>query len=353
MPWNQGGFNNNNNQPSNYQWNPENNNNNQPQPPASYPFNNPGNSSQPTENNNQPTENNNQPIENAGNTNQANSIEDDYMKKLNVVNTCPEEVRNKQAGKEYPTPQKITYHSTTTETDRQMNVVLPLDYSEDKKYPVLYYLHGIMGDEDSMLDEGAGAIAIQTNLLNEGKAKDMIIVFPNEYAPAPGTEVPADFTPEYFSGYDNFLNELVNDIMPYMEEHYSIATGKDNTALCGFSMGGRNTLYIGYKRSDLFGYIGAFSPAPGVTPGDDTSGHHPGLFTEEEFRSDNPPFVTLISCGTNDSAVGEFPKSYHEILTKNNQQHIWFEIPGADHDNNAISAGYYNFIQTAFGALAD
>ena len=139
--------------------------------------------------------------------------------------------------------------------------------------------------------------------------------------------------------------------MPYVEQNYSVLTGKENTGLCGFSMGGRNSLYIGYKRPDLFGYVGAFSPAPGVTPGDDFSGHHPGLFQESEFRTDVPPFVTLVSCGTNDSVVGTFPKSYHEILTTNGQEHIWFEVPGADHDDKAIAAGLYNYLSTAFGVL--
>lgn len=55
--------------------------------------------------------------------------------------------------------------------------------------------------------------------------------------------------------------------MPYIESHYSVKTGKDNTAIMGFSMGGRESLYISMKRPDLFGYVGAVCPAPGVSPG--------------------------------------------------------------------------------------
>eukprot|EP00833_Pecoramyces_ruminatium_P017054 jgi/Orpsp1_1/1191086/evm.model.d7180000083394.1 len=277
-------------------------------------------------------------------------VPSDYMSKLQVVNVCPADARTKQSNVNYPSAQKISYFSTTTNSERKMNIILPVNYNENKKYPVLYYLHGIMGDEDSMLDETA--IALPTNLFNSGKAKEMIIVLPNEYAPAPGTEVEPSFTQEFFDGYDNFINDLVNDIMPYMEQHYSILTGKENTAVCGFSMGGRNSLYIGYSRPDLFGYVGAFSPAPGLVPGHDTfSGDHKGLFQESELRADDPPFVTLISCGTNDNVVFEFPKSYHEILTRNNQEHIWFEVPGADHDTDAIAAGFYNFVSATFDAL--
>ena len=280
---------------------------------------------------------------------EASPVSSDYMSKLQILNSCPMEARTKQDGVKYPTSEKITYHSNTTGTDRQMNIILPVDYDGTKKYPVVYYLHGIFGNEDSMLDETA--IALPVNLYNEGKAKEAIFVLPNTYAPPPGKEVVPDFNQDYFDGYDNFINELIDDIMPYVEQNYSVLTGKENTGLCGFSMGGRNSLYIGYKRPDLFGYVGAFSPAPGVTPGDDFSGHHPGLFQESEFRTDVPPFVTLVSCGTNDSVVGTFPKSYHEILTTNGQEHIWFEVPGADHDDKAIAAGLYNYLSTAFGVL--
>nr|UOO00982.1 feruloyl esterase [Pecoramyces sp. F1] len=281
-----------------------------------------------------------------------NTAVSEYMSKLVVKDYCPADVSSPQEGVEYPTAEKITYYSNTTANERKMNVILPVGYTESKKYPVLYFLHGIMGDEDTMLLTGPDTIAIPTNLINSGLAKEMIIVLPNQYAPAPGTEIPPALTQEYFDGYDNFINELVNDIMPYIESNYSVATGRENTAVAGFSMGGRNSLYIGYKRSDLFGYVGAFSPAPGVVPGDDFSGHHPGLFkVESEFRTDYPPIVTLISGGTKDSIVGVFPKSYHDILTTNEQDHIWVEVPEADHDGTALDSGYYNFIQTAFGAL--
>jgi len=159
------------------------------------------------------------------------------MSKLKVINSCPSDALSKQEGVEYPTPKKISYHSKVTNSDRNFNILLPAGYSEANKYPVLYFLHGIMGNEDSMLDPGMGSITIPANLVKEGKAKEMIIVLPNEYAPEGGIEVPADYNQAYFDGYDNFINELTGSIMPYIEEHYSVATGRENTAICGFSMG--------------------------------------------------------------------------------------------------------------------
>jgi len=277
----------------------------------------------------------------------------DYMQKLEITNLCPAEALTPQEGIEYPTAQKVTYYSQYAEKEKQMNVILPVGYTEEKKYPVLYLLHGFMGDEDTLLQSNVGVDTIPAYLHSLGKAKEMIVVLPDEYTPPPGKEVEPDLTSkEYTAGYDTFINDLVESIMPYMEEHYSIATGKENTAIGGFSMGGRNSLYIGIKRPDLFGYVGGFAPAPGIVPADDWTGHHDGLITEEEFGYENKaPYVTLINVGTVDSAVGSFPKEYHELLERHGNRNIYFEVPGANHDDTAVAAGFYNFVQTAFGAL--
>lgn len=277
-----------------------------------------------------------------------------YMNKMKPVTDCPSSASDRQAGVSYSSAVKKTYFSSTTQTTRSCNVILPANYSPSKKYPVVYYLHGIFGNEDSMLGNGNGTIEIPANLAKEGKAKEMIIVCPDIYAPAPGKSVTPALNQAYFDGYDNFINDLTNDLMPFIEQNYSVATGRENTGVCGFSMGGRTALYIGYAKPELFGYVGAFSPAPGVTPGTDYSGYHKGLFTEDGFRIQNPavrPYVTLICSGTNDSVVGTFPKSYHEILTRNSQPHVWVEVSGADHDARAIRTGFYNFVSSAFGVL--
>jgi len=274
-----------------------------------------------------------------------------YMDKIHIDNICPEEMLVRRDDVTYPDYFKVHYYSTTTETERPMNIILPVGYDESKKYPVLYYLHGIMTDEDTMMEEPLGTIAISSNLLHEHKSKEMIIVVPNQYAPAPGTEVEPVLDQSYYDGYDNFINDLVNDIMPYMEEHYSIATGRENTAICGFSMGGRNALYIGYVRSDLFGWVGAFSPAPGITEATDMMSYHKGLLQPEELVAKYPPIVTMLSCGTSDTVVGTFPKEYHELLEQNKQEHVWYEIPEANHDLTAITTGLYNFIASVFGIL--
>jgi glucuronoarabinoxylan endo-1,4-beta-xylanase len=176
------------------------------------------------------------------------------------------------------------------------------------------------------------------------------MVFGNMYA-ADDPEMKPAFDSKAVLPYDNFINELVNDLMPYIESHYSVLPGRENTAVCGFSMGGRESLYIGLSRPDLFAYIGAISPAPGLVPGKDGYMTHEGTLTEEQvhFPSGMPlPKSVLICCGTNDSVVGKFPKSYHELFEKNGIEHVWFEILNADHNNQAIRAGLAYFIQEIF-----
>lgn len=277
----------------------------------------------------------------------------EYMKKMNLADDCPKEVNERKSNVTYRSFIKKQYYSTTTKSDRPVNIILPPNYTSEKQYPVMYFLHGIFGNEDSMIEPCNGAVYMPTNLAMEHMAKEMIIVCPNIYAQdMPNIE--QGFHQDYFHGYDNFIHDLIQDLMPYMEREYSIATGRDNTAVCGFSMGGRTALYIVYSRPDLFGYVGAFSPAPGVVPSQDANAKHIGLFEEKEFRiqeAQEAPYVTLISCGTKDSVVGTFPKSYHNILTANEQPHVWIEIPDADHDDRAVRTGLYNFLCAAFGIL--
>ena len=261
--------------------------------------------------------------------------------------TCPDEVTLRKADRTYGTVEHVTYHSETTGLDRGANILLPPGYSKDKKYPVLYFLHGIFGDEYCLINDGNNKIPeIIGNLSAEGKTRDMIVVFPNMYATSDPNQKPA-FDAAAVAPYDNFINDLVNDLIPYIESNYSVSTEKEDRAIIGFSMGGRESLFIGVNRPDLFSCIGAISPAPGLTPAKDWAMTHPGQMQESELKitdTANLPKLLMVCCGTNDSVVGRFPLSYHEIMEKNEVVHLWYEVPGADHNDQAIRSGLYNFI---------
>ncbi|MCQ2522931.1 MAG: esterase family protein [Lachnospiraceae bacterium] len=266
-----------------------------------------------------------------------------------IVEKCPISASEKKSGVAYGEYGHDTYFSKTCNMERAYSFLLPANYDENKKYPVMYLLHGIFGDENSFPSDSNNKIKeIFGNLSSEGRTREWIVIMPNMFAKDKPEQAPG-FSAEGVWPYDNFINDLVNDLMPTVEERYSVLTGRDNTAIAGFSMGGRETLYISVSRPDLFSFACAIAPAPGVVPGKDNFMVHEGTISEEAFvypkEGDENELKLLIVCaGDHDSVVGKFPLSYHTILEGNGSKHIWFEVPGADHDNTAIKSGIYNFL---------
>lgn len=264
---------------------------------------------------------------------------------------CPQEYKDIRDGVSYGTVIHNTYYSKTCKMDRPVSILLPPDYDESEKYPVVYFQHGIFGDENCMIHDGNNYFKeITANLAAEGKAKKMIFVFGHMYATDDPNQKPG-FDAKAVLPYDNFINELTNDLMPYIESNFSVLTGRDNTAVCGFSMGGRESLYIGLQRSDLFGYIGAIAPAPGLIPAKDWAMEHKGMLSESDvkFKDENPlPHMLMVCCGTNDGTVGQFPRSYHTVLSNNGVEHTWFEVMNADHNSHAIRTGLFYFVSNIF-----
>ena len=142
--------------------------------------------------------------------------------------------------------------------------------------------------------------------------------------------------------YDNFINLLTKEIMPYMEQHYSIKTGRDHTAITGFSMGGRESLYIGFSRPDLFGYVGAMCPAPGSTT---------DLIAEGDLKFGSlSPYLLMVSAGLDDQIVWSTPSGYHDTMNNNSVTHVWHTVTGRDHGGKTIRPHIYNYIRAIFKA---
>ncbi len=261
---------------------------------------------------------------------------------------CPILYEAKRGNVSYGEFTHATYYSETCQMERGYSILLPAGYSQDKKYPVLYLLHGIFGDEYSFPGDSSNKIIeIVGNMAADGIIDETIVVCPNMYATSDPEQKPA-FDAKSVLPYDNFINDLVNDLMPHIESEYSVLTGRENTYLAGFSMGGRETIFITLQRPELFGYVCAISAAPGIVPTKDNFMTHEGQISESEmkFADDaTEPNVFIICCGTRDSVVGTYPKQYHELLETNGSEHIWYEITGADHDNNAIKSGLFNLFK--------
>lgn len=263
-----------------------------------------------------------------------------------LAEKAPNEMLKRRDGVTYPRFEAASYFSTTAGRETPVNVLLPAGYSEDKKYPVLYVLHGYWCDQDQMTAENMHISVMLNNLAADGEAEEMIVVSPYIYCSREQEKCTAMDAANTLA-YDNFINDLTTDLMPFIEENYSAAVGKENTAITGFSMGGREALFIGFTYPDRFGYIGAACPAPGVISG---TGIPYNLEREDFSFTDSKPYIVLISAGTNDNVVGNNPRIYHETLEQNGTQHIWHEVEGTAHDGSTVTPHLYNFLRMAFKA---
>lgn len=278
-----------------------------------------------------------------------NPREVSYMEKMSdrIVEMPPEEVKKAQEGITYSEFQKYVYYSTTAERDTSVNVLLPPDYSEEKEYPVVYILHGYYDSEDWMARPVVCVSEMLSNLYADGEAEEMIVVLPYIYC---SRDMPycTGMDLQNSLNYDNFVNDLVTDLMPFIENTFSVATGRENTAITGFSMGGRESLFIGFSHPELFGYIGAVCPAPGLTLVNN-SPMHPGQMEEAELSfTDNPPYVLLISAAVNDGVVSSSPYSYHNMLDTNGTEHLWHTMAKTGHDHSSVTPHLYNFFRIIF-----
>lgn len=255
----------------------------------------------------------------------------------------PEGFDARYDGQTYGKLTLTSYQSTTTGRTRKCYVLLPAGYSEETEYPVLYLLHGIGGDHNEWM--GGKPDVVIGNLIASGEAKDMIVVIPNVRARANDGGNPSDmYSPAHFTAFDNFINDLRDDLMPFIAANFSIATGPENTAIAGLSMGGREALYIGLTMPETFGYVGAFCPAPGVLP----YNVEPGLFPTDAFKlPDGCDNLILINAGQTDGVVGTWPSTYSSTLTKNGTDHIFYVTEGG-HDFTVWKHGLYNFAKRIF-----
>lgn len=275
-----------------------------------------------------------------------------------VEKNIPSDFKDKKADVEYGTfVVNDKYYSDITESERTVNIVLPAGYDESKEYPVVYMMHGI-GCTKEMFGtniDGSSIAKIYSNLLAQGKCKEMIIVFPGIRV-ADGPENDTHST-ENYKNYDNFREDLIDNLMPHMEEKYAVATGRENTAVCGWSMGGREALYIGLSRPDLFGFCAGYCPAFGLLPYTNPSvgKSEDGLLFVEGSDGEvielpdeyvNNTYVQ-ISAGTYDDVVRTEPMRYHTALTTGGVPHIYNEYPSG-HSDGVYDPGFYVFIMNAF-----
>ena len=228
----------------------------------------------------------------------------------------------------------IEYDSKTVGTTRKMNVYTPPGYSAEKKYPVLYLLHGIGGDETEW-ERYAHPEILLDNLIADGKAAPMIIVMPNGRAQK--NDRPQGNVFAAAPAFAVFERDLLDDVIPAIESRYSTLTDRDHRALAGLSMGGGQSLNFGLAHLDKFGWVGGFSSAPNTKK-------------PEELIPDPDAVKKLkllwLSCGNKDGLIN-ISQGLHAHLKKHEVPHVW-HVAAHGHDPPEWKQALYHFVQKVF-----
>lgn len=232
----------------------------------------------------------------------------------------------------------IEYYSNTIGNSRKALIYTPPEFSKDKNYPVLYLLHGIGGDEKEWLNGGNPKVILD-NLYADGKVKPMIVVMPNGRAMKDDRAVGNIFDSVKVAAFARFEDDLLNDLIPYIEKNYPAISNRENRAIAGLSMGGGQSLNFGLGNLDRFAWIGGFSSAPNTkTP--------PALLPDPE-KARQMLKVLWFSCGDNDGLI-RISQGVHEYFLENKIPHTFYVIPGGVHDFNVWKESLYQFSQLLF-----
>jgi enterochelin esterase-like enzyme len=235
--------------------------------------------------------------------------------------------------------ESFEYDSAVTGTRRKANVYLPAGYSTARKYPVLYLLHGIGGDETEWLHVTAPNVVLD-NLIADGKAVPMIIVMPNGRALRDDRAIGDPFTSEKVEGFAKFERDLLSNLIPAIQAKYSVFADREHRAVAGLSMGGGQALNFGFGHLDTFAWIGGFSSAPNTKP--------PAELIPDPAAVRSGVRLIYLSCGNKDGLIN-FSQGVHRYLSGHHIAHIW-NVDDHGHDPDTWGSNLYHFAQRVFRA---
>lgn len=254
-----------------------------------------------------------------------------------VVKEMPERFDSLRAGIPHGKIDSISYFSKTVDTIRRTLVYTPPGYTKKKKYPVLYLLHGIGGDEKEWL-KGGNPQDVLDNLYSEGKIEPIIVVMPNGRAMKDDRAIGNIMAQDKVQAFANFEKDLLNDLIPFIEKKYPVFTDREHRAIAGLSMGGGQSLNFGLGNLEKFAWIGGFSSAPNTKT--------PSELIPDVNAAKEKIKLLFISCGASDGLI-PFSKRTHDYLQQNNIPHIYFIEPGV-HDFKVWKNGLFMFSQLIF-----
>ena len=226
------------------------------------------------------------------------------------------------------------YQSSTLDMARSMHVYTPPGYdSSNAKYPVFYLLHG-GGDDDFGWSTIGRAGFIMDNLLAAKKAKLMLVVMPNGSmprpadAPPPGAQGTPGATAANQAAQQKFADELLKDVIPYVETHYRVIANRENRAIAGLSMGGGQTLRVAPANLDKFGYIGVWSSGVNQQAQPDFETRN-AQFLQNSDKTNQLVKLFWIGVGEHDPLAATSAKNLALLLDSHHIKNQYHESEGA------------------------
>lgn len=229
----------------------------------------------------------------------------------------------------------ISYESKSVGTTRKMQVYTPPGYSKDKKYPVLYLLHGIGGDETEW-QRFAKPNVLLDNLLADKKATPMIVVMPNGRARKNDRAEGNVFASA--PAFAAFEKDLLKDVIPTIEARYSVKADREHRALAGLSMGAGQSLNFGLGHLNTFAWVGSFSAAPNTKS--------PAELVPDPAKAKEKLKLLWIACGKKDGLI-RISQGVHAYLKEKDVPHVW-HVDGNAHDPTEWRNNLYLFAQRVF-----
>lgn len=226
------------------------------------------------------------------------------------------------------TVSRIWYDSPALGLERRMTVYTPVGYeTSGKRYPVLYLLHGMGGDEEAWISLGRTA-QILDNLIAQGKAKPMIVVMPNgnasqEAAPGESSRGMVPPTMQLPKTMEGSYEQAFPEIVKFIDKNYRTIKSKSGRAIAGLSMGGFHSLHISKQYPDMFNYIGLFSAA--IMPNKEVSSPiYENMEGKLKVQFDKNPALYWIAIGKTDFLY-KVNEEYRKLLDEKGYKYTYYE----------------------------
>ena len=269
-----------------------------------------------------------------------------------VETTVPTQYGNPvaNAGKWTSTTYPCYYHGSgsvgqvipkqSTPITKPVNIYTPPGYDPQTEYPLAFFLHGYPDNQDTWMQRAKiKPNVLLDNLIAAKIIKPIIGVWPMGSSTGNSNDT---------GGYMVFDNELMNDLIPFIEAHYSVKKDRDSRLMSGFSYGGMQTIniFLCHHLKD-FGWFAGYSPAGGNYNSDMIAS-----CLKQEDPAMYPVNYFYIHSGSNELATSSAAASANGLTTKAaptiTSANFTYLVTGGGHDYDNCTIGLYNIVRIAF-----